>query len=243
MFGRVEKLVFSKGIDVQIIYLGDSHAHALVRAIAKSGDHDVLAVDVRRIKDPTVNSKEIPDDLQSRFPTDKVFCCLGGTEYNLLGLIESAEPFDFLYHADDVILPGRTLIPHGTMRAALDALLRSLKQRTEKVHAQFDCPFFCVAPPPPFAELEGSEKLPNAFAPLVSRGIAPRNIRRKLYNLQIDIMEDHCREREMGFLHAPVETQDSDGYLLREFWDRDPTHGNAAYGQAVIEQLRAYSHG
>lgn len=230
----------TSGISVmQTVFFGDSHAHALIRALAKlGGQGDMTAVDIRRIGDGKTNDKTIPPNLAQVFPADRLFCCLGGTEYNLLGLIESDKPFDFLTKSDDSILPGRHPVPLGLVRASLAARLRSALGRMSEVRAQYDCPFTCVAPPPPFAHIDDAASLPRAFLPHLDRGIAPASVRQKLYTIQVELVKSHCKELGIGFLPAPISTQDSDGFLVRSFWRNDPTHGNAQYGAAVIEQMR-----
>lgn len=231
----------TRKVDImRIVFLGDSHTHALIRALAKSDkDKELDAVDVRRIKDGQTNDKEIPANLASIYPADAVYCCLGGTEYNLLGLIESPAPFDFLLTPDDSVLPGRQVVSHGLVKAALLSRMRSALNRTAEIRAQYDCPFTLVAPPPPFAELDGNTNLPRAFLPYLDRGIAPASVRRKLYAIQMLLLEEHCREEGLPLMLAPEEARDADGYLRRNYWNNDPTHGNANYGKAVIGQIRS----
>lgn len=226
---------------MRIVFFGDSHAHALIRALNKSGDQSGLtAVDIRRIEDEKTNNKTILTNLAQSYPADHLFCCLGGTEYNLLGLIEADEPFDFLVTPDDTILPDRKPVPNGVIRSALAARMRSALGRMSEVRAQYSCPFTCVAPPPPFAHIDDTASLPRAFLPHLAKGIAPASVRRKLYMVQIGLLEAHCRAEGIGFLPAPVAVQDVDGFLLRNCWRNDPTHGNARYGAAVIGQMRDF---
>lgn len=238
-----ECIVLYGNFCVRLVFLGDSHAHAVIRASrVLRQDSGVVAVDVRLVADPTVKSKEILPDLASRYKADAVFCCVGGMEYNLLGLVESPEPFDFLYGSESWILPGRKLVPQGLIRAALIARMRSAKGRTEKIRSQFDCPFIWVAPPPPFGDLEGTQKWPTAFVSIVEQGIAPKEIRQKWYSAQIDLLQEDCRQAGIGFMPAPAQALDEQGFLRREFWDRDPTHGNAEYGAAVIDQMKGFQY-
>ena len=226
---------------MQIVFFGDSHAHALIRAQAKlGGQGDLTVVDIRRIGDSKTNDKTIPINLAQTYPADRVFCSLGGTEYNLLGLIESEEPFDFLLTPDDSVLSERTPLSHGLVRSALAARLRSALGRMAEVRAQYDCPFICVAPPPPFFRIDDVESLPRAFLPHIAKGIAPASVRRKLYAVQMQLLEAHCRDEDIAFLPAPPAVQDDAGFLLRNCWRDDPTHGNAQYGAAVIEQMRDF---
>lgn len=224
---------------MRLIFFGDSHAHALIRALTKYGDQgEIAAIDIRRIKGQTANPKHIPPGLAIDYPADAVFCCLGGTEHNLLGLIESPEPFDFLLNPGDAITPGRKPVPHGLVRSALLSRMRTALARMSEVRAQYQCPFTYMAPPPPFAEIDDKANLPRAFIPHLEKGIAPATLRQKLYELQISLMKAHCRTEGIAFMPAPRKARDSSGYLLRQCWDNDPTHGNARYGAAVIRQMK-----
>lgn len=222
------------------VFLGDSHAHAVIRALAKEPQIDwVTAVDIRRIGSPLQNAKEVPRDLARQFPADIVFCCLGGTEYNLLSLVEAGEPTDFMFDRDDTVLPGRKVLTKGVVRAALTLRMRSAHGRLQAVRAAYKCPLICVAPPPPFLEMGDPTGLPSAFTPFLSRGITPAPIRRKWYRTQIDLLAAQCAADGLPLMAAPTSAQDADGFLLRSFWANDPTHGNAAYGSALIEQMKA----
>lgn len=224
---------------MSLVFFGDSHAHALIRAMAKQGDYEgITSVDVRRTEG-AANSKNIPENLAENYPADAVFCGLGGTEHNLLGLIESSQPFDFLGSADDTLLPDRRPVPNGIVRSALASRTRSAFGRMQAVREQYNCPVTYVAPPPPVAHIEDTANLPRAFVPHLEKGIAPATVRRKLYQVQIDLLQEHCRSIGVQFMAAPDEACDSCGYLLREFWDNDPTHGNYMYGAAVIGQMKA----
>ena len=109
----------------------------------------------------------------------------------------------------------------------------------DQAHELYGGQFSYVAPPPPFAELAPEAVLPTTFLPLLEKGIAPAAIRLKLYRVQNRIMQEHCEKAGIGMIHAPAAAQDSAGFLLDEYWDRDPTHGNARYGALVIDGLRS----
>lgn len=226
---------------MKAVFLGDSHAHAVIRSLARTPDLTwVSAVDVRRIQSPGHNPKEVPADLARRYPADIVFCCLGGTEYNLLSLIEADEPTDFMVDPGDTVMPGRKVIPNAVVRAALAFRMRSAHGRLQAVRAAYKSPLVCVAPPPPFFELGDPAGLPSAFAPFLSRGITPAQIRQKWYRTQMDLLAVQCAADGLRLMPAPSAVQDAQGFLLRDFWTNDPTHGNAAYGAALIEQIKAF---
>jgi hypothetical protein len=63
-------------------------------------------------------------------------------------------------------------------------------------------------------------------------------LRYKIWRLHSRIVAERCSELGIAFLPAPRETQDAQGFLRPEFAG-DATHGNEAYGEAVIRQLEA----
>ena len=69
-------------------------------------------------------------------------------------------------------------------------------------------------------------------------GVAPAGLRYKMWRLHSRIVADYCAELGVRFLPVPCETQDDNGFLLPHFAG-DATHGNAAYGEAVIRALEA----
>jgi hypothetical protein len=219
------------------LFIGDSHANSIVKALRQLPAYNIRAIDVRTVENYLAKSKEIPANISKIYPADMVYCCLGGTEHNLVGLIESEEKFDFCYDSADKVDLVRTIIPNAVIRSALEQRLRSSFARMDQLRNHYATEIICVAPPPPFRDIGDSARLPTAFQSHLERGIMPAPIRMKLYRLRNEMVEEHCRRQGVGYLAAPSESVDSEGYLLRSLWDRDPTHGNAAYGALILHQI------
>jgi hypothetical protein len=222
------------------LYIGDSHAHAILRALKISPQMELNAIDVRFVDPDKPKSKHIPTNLYRKFPAKSVFFSLGGMEHNLIGLIESKEKFDFMEGQDDEVDSTRQIVPHEVIRSAMLWRLESSFVRSEQILQQFSGSLTYVAPPPPFREVDQSLKLPTAFEPELENGLVPGRIRLKLYRMRNLLAEQHWRSKGVGLLPVPAEAMDSEGFLLRSFWDRDPTHANAAYGALVVDQMRKY---
>jgi hypothetical protein len=220
------------------LYIGDSHAHSILRALKLSPQQNLKAIDVRFADPDKPKTKDIPNNLRRRFPAKSVYFSLGGMEHNLVGLLEPEEKFDFMEGPEDDVDSTRHIIPHAVIRSALLWRLGSSFIRSEQIRQQFSGSMTYVAPPPPFREVDEDLQLPTAFAPHAGKGIVPARIRMKLYRLRNHLARQHWQSKGVGFLPPPVGAMDEDGFLLRSFWDRDPTHANANYGALVVDQIR-----
>jgi hypothetical protein len=221
-----------------VLILGESHCTAIARAISDSGTDDFVAIDVRN-RAAGIKVDEASFDGYSPLHLVLAF---GGTEHNLIGLIETEPKFDFLYPPFEDFDAGRSLIPSIAIESLLDSRIRSALQRALQVKSLFQCPVHVLAPPPPFFALDERAKLPSAFAPLIEAGITPSSIRRKLYTVLCKVMNRAYEINGVNCIDAPPASHDDHGYLRRTLWDKDPTHGNAAYGKLVIEHLKEQLH-
>ncbi len=220
--------------NMSVLILGESHCTAISRAIGDDVQDEFVAIDVRIGAD----ASKVNFDLFSTFSPSKVLLAFGGTEHNVVGLIESEPRFDFLWPPFDDFDDDRCLVPASAIKEVIAYRVQSGLRRAMLVREQFSCPAFVLAPPPPFRAIDEKAQLPKAFTALLAAGIAPAALRRKLYAVQCDVMRSQYEALDIPFIPAPQNATDEDGYLLRKFWNRDPTHGNPAYGRAVIKHLR-----
>lgn len=219
--------------DVPVLILGESHSVAISLAIAASDEQSLVSVDVR------VDSEDskINFDLFNFYNPDKIVLAFGGTEHNIVGMIEGEPKFDFLWPPFDDFDPERTLVPAAAIEEMLLWRIRSGLTRALRVRERFDCLAYALAPPPPFLSIDAKTILPSAFSALVEAGIAPAPIRRKLYAMQCALMKSLYEEHGIAFIDAPPKACDNDGFLLRKFWGREPTHGNQHYGRILLQHL------
>lgn len=220
---------------VAVLILGESHCTAISRAIPDDLRDKFIAIDVRKGAD----SSKINDGLFAGIRPERLVLTFGGTEHNIIGLIEADPSFDFVWPPFDDPDAGRSLIPASALEELIRYRLESSLQRALHVRSRFDCPAFALAPPPPFRAVDEKTKLPSAFSELLDAGITPAAVRRKLYAVQCHVMRNAYACHDIPFIAAPTVASDVDGYLLRKLWNRDPTHGNPAYGQLVLNHLEA----
>ncbi|MES2302870.1 MAG: hypothetical protein V4521_12510 [Pseudomonadota bacterium] len=220
--------------NVPVLILGESHCTAISRAIGDDIRDKFVAVDVRIGAD----TSKINFDLFSDFCPSNILLSFGGTEHNIVGLIEAEPRFDFLWPPFDDFDDGRCLVPASAIEELIAYRVQSGLRRAMLVRERFSCPTFALAPPPPFRSIDEKTQLPQAFTTLLEAGIAPPALRRKLYAVQCEVMRRQYEALDIPFIPAPATATDEEGYLLRKFWNRDPTHGNPAYGRLVIKHLR-----
>lgn len=219
--------------DLKILVLGESHTTAISKAVVKAMSRSIAAFDVRSRDKAEKFDIEPYQDLR---PSALVLA-FGGTEHNIVGLIEANPRFDFILPPFDDFDVTRQAIPASAIELLLSHRIKSGLGRALLVRAAFDCPVFALAPPPPFREIDEQTKLPSAFSGLLQSGITPAAIRRKLYAIQCHMMSKAYAEHGISLISAPTAALDSDGFLHRKLWGRDPTHGNERYGSLLLTHL------
>lgn len=218
---------------LKIIILGESHATAISRAISENSVESIAAFDVRSRN----ASVSIDIDLYSSLKPSALVLAFGGTEHNIVGLIEAEPKFDFQWPPYADYDAERHVLPASSLELQLAHRMKGGLDRALAARSAFDCPTFALAPPPPFREIDERTKLPSAFAGLLEAGITPAPIRRKLYAMQCEMMRQAYAAYSIPFIAAPASAVDEDGYMHRHLWGRDPTHGNHRYGSLVLTHL------
>ena len=220
---------------VEVLVLGESHSTAISRAIPDDLQDKFIGIDVRKGAD----SSKVNDSLFQGIEPQKLVLAFGGTEHNIIGLVEAEQNFDFVWPAFDDFDHQRCLVPASALEELIRYRLESSLLRALHVRRQFRCAAFALAPPPPFRAIDEKARLPSAFGDLLALGITPATIRRKFYSVQCQVMRETYARHEIAFLEAPAKSMDAEGYLHRKLWNRDPTHGNPAYGELVLKHLEA----
>ena len=220
--------------DVPVLILGESHSTAISRAIDASGETGFIAIDVRKDSDDS----KINFDLFNCYRPEHLVLAFGGTEHNIVGMMEGEPKFDFLWPPYEDFDADRTFMTASAIEELLHHRMQSGVKRALRAAAGFDCPLYAVAPPPPFLEIDDQTAFPRAFSAVLEAGIAPAPIRRKIYAMQCEMMKALYAEHGIRFLGAPPKAFDEDGFLQRSLWGREPTHGNRRYGQVLIAYLK-----
>ncbi|NDW46546.1 hypothetical protein [Ruegeria sp. PrR005] len=160
--------------------------------------------------------------------------CIGGNAYNILGLVESEQPFDFIYETNSSS-PQRELIPLSIVRTAILRRDRRYLQWIAAL-AKFGPVHHIFSPPPVRSSeyiLEHAEDVFQRFG-VYELGVTPANIRLKLWRLQCEIQTEFLSGSGVTCITPPDRVRDGDGFLLEDFAARDASHGNTKYGKHVI---------
>lgn len=167
---------------------------------------------------------------------------LGGNAHNLISLMRPARPYDFILHGEDEegppLDPNAELIPEGLVRAALEERLRKDFWRLDTLHG-IAGPFLHVESPPPVfddgfirdrAEAFFREGHDGEFVP------ASAGLRWRIWRLNARIVRERVEVLGCRYLPVPRGVLDESGFLRLDL-AADPTHGNEAYGEAMIRAI------
>jgi hypothetical protein len=167
---------------------------------------------------------------------DLVVACLGGNEHNALSIVQVDPKYDFVPARDPQasVDPDAQFIPEGVIRETLRGTMTQSVTTLSLIKATTQRPVVAVAPPPPLPRQRVLE-CPKEFLGFFDlRNLSEDRIRRKMWLSQLSLMEEICREWQITFVEPPREALDPNGMLAPEFWGKDASHGNDAYGKRMI---------
>ncbi|WP_343116081.1 hypothetical protein [Ostreiculturibacter nitratireducens] len=226
-----------------ILVVGMSHVEAIDRALDDADRRQIRVLALNRepgIFDVKANRLDL-SAITGCCP--KVVCLsLGGNFHNIFGLLELPQPI----RIGDPTLgsvpapPKRLFVPHDLMRLHFERRIDRLLSHAEAIHEHFcEARFFYLCAPPPIADETHLARHPGVFRSRLHMGFAPHDLRVALHRLQRDIYAARAARNGAVFLDPPMQACDAGGFLGRDYWANDPTHGNAAYGRLVVDQIRA----
>ena len=154
------------------------------------------------------------------------------------------EPFDFVFGENDEIASSKGLvyIPRKIVRNRMERetkpIFDSLKKLVKTTSDEHIQSFFLESPPPIPSE-DHIRAHPLGFdQTMISRyGIAPIGLRKKMWKLHSELVEQYCVQLGVTFVPVPTETLDEHGCLIEAAWFNDPSHANSFYGKLVLEDL------
>ena len=173
---------------------------------------------------------------------DAICLSLLGDAHTQLGLVNNPQPFDFILdnHDDTVGNSRAQFIPKSLIAKTMKISTKLFINYAETLiglasHAK---PFIQIESPPPIASEEHIYAHPVGFEKKITTlGISPRQLRRKLYLLHGEIIQEYCKKLGIEYLPSPVASKDTQGYLKEKYWATDPSHANAEYGSLVLDDV------
>ena len=213
------------------------------------GHSHIVALQTAKTVDPTFEFYSIINQQQmdeiSELDHDNyrsVIFSIMGNNHNVFGLLNHTQPFDF-YFPENLNLPinsNARLLPVNLVAAILRRNMSSIFTITSQLLQYFKQPIYQIESPPPIPSELHIQKYPGVFKDkIIELGVSPAPFRYKLWRLHSKIVSDNCQRLGISFIDVPTETQDEEGCLQERYWNTDPTHGNALYGDIVINQIRA----
>lgn len=232
----------------RILLFGDSHAHAVQRAIAKRegkghsapiSAHSLLK-EKNGIRVGSTSLEKFLKLIRGLGPEHVVVSMIGGNQHAVYSTIQHPRPFDFFTPEGDVAEAAGEIIPYRAIEDVFEYGLRKGDGRMiEEVRAATKARVVHVLPPPPKKEnahiLKHHETIFREDLP--QRGVSSPELRLKFWKLQSRILKKLCKEFQVEVMAPPKRAVDEEGFLRPEFYANDATHGNWRYGERVIREL------
>lgn len=230
----------------KIFILGHSHLGAIMLNLRVSPipgvEIDFVLCNEDRYKPLLIDDALNPLVLEriSSAKADLYVSMLGGNDHSILSMLNHPRRFD-------VVLPeapelytdiSAEVLPAGLVLAVLSKRVDNAARALTAYSAAAGRPMVHVESPPPIPSEEHIRNYPGVFRDVIAaQGVSPALLRYKFWRLHSRLYREACERLAVSFLPAPTEMQDTAGMMIERAWNPDPTHGNALYGAAVIDQL------
>ncbi|MCI2399518.1 hypothetical protein [Aliiroseovarius subalbicans] len=170
---------------------------------------------------------------------------MGGSEQVAVGWVDGDRPFDFtLPGRDDLGLRGDAeILPFQLVHAVLARKVSGSLSHLRRIHADCPAPLIHLESPPPIADTSYAQDHLDVWFKQhgATPKVAPAALRLKLWLLQTRLARAICDDIGVRYIVSPPGVQDKRGFLTREFWSADATHGNIAYGRMCNRYLAEHA--
>ena len=228
---------------------GDSHAHAVLRAIEKrQGKGQPIPLAAHRllkekngVRIGTTSFESFLKLIEDLGSNDLVVSMVGGNQHAVYSTIQHPQRFDFFTpEAKTAVEPGATIIPYRVVEQIFDVGLRKGDgQLLQAIRAATAARVVHILPPPPKGDNEHiTQYHESLFAKdLPELGVSSPELRLKFWNLQKGVLLQICAELGIEVVMPPKRAVDEAGFLRPEFYARDATHGNWLYGERILREV------
>lgn len=228
----------------RLLLIGMSHANAVRMALTPSEQASVDFLSFQLIPDLVCAQTGVVNfDLFPQARPDVVALSIGGNSHNVLGMFNHPRPFAIgdPEHGRIPADPARAFIPLDAVHAMFVENMAVLFGHADQIHARYPgVPFVYLSAPPPIKDEAHIRAHPGVFVEKLDLGFSPPALRRALYAAQGHAYARQATRHEATLMPAPTQALTSDGFLDLAFAAKDPTHGNAAYGRLVLEQIETF---
>jgi hypothetical protein len=169
-----------------------------------------------------------------------------GNTYNVHGLLELDQPFDFVHPG----MPSLS-IRRDAQLLPYDAVREVFRRNSHATRRFFRClprhnilGVLHLEAPPPIPDRDHCYNTVERLMLAKSLGrsenvrISPREFRMKLWRTQSDVTQEVCSENNVIYVTPPEQGLDEHGYLKPEGW-HGATHGSTWYGALVLRKIES----
>lgn len=173
---------------------------------------------------------------------EPVFSFISGVMHVQLGLRRLDDPsepaFDFVLPESPgaPLDPDADIVPSDAMREAVRKRFKSRLKMLQRLSAIAPERVVQFAPPPPVSDRWLEPLLEKTS--VKATALPNRWVRWKLWRLTADIFRQHALSAGARFVDCPSAALDEDGFM-RDDLVRNATHGNAAFGALLLDQIQA----
>ena len=225
----------------RLLLVGMSHTNAIRDALTQAELPCCAVLNVNA--QPALMSEKTQSFDMTAFPDwrpDVVVLSMSGNTHNVIGLFNHPRPFAIGHpvHGRVPADPDRAFIPQDAARAFLAQKIAQRFAPFADLHAHYKgVTFVHLSAPPPVGDEDHIRANPGSFAEMLPMGISPPDLRMALFDLQTDIYAERAAQHGAAFLLPPRAALTDTGFLGPGYVADDPTHGNAAYGRLVLNQI------
>lgn len=203
---------------------------------------NVRTINLRSVTEPGMKVADVVGkvvEFAEGFEPQAVCLTIGGNLHNMLGIIENPIPFSVGAAEKGSVPEGvndRLFIPSAVMDDVFKTQFDS--RRMAELYRAFPGALrLYLNSPPPIPDFDHIRKYPGIFRDKIFMGPAPNDLRMKLYQMQSKAIRALTDAQGAIFVDPAPELLDAGGFLRSDYFNTDPTHGNIAYGQVMLDEL------
>jgi hypothetical protein len=234
--------------DGRALLFGDSHAHAVLRAIAKrEGKGQPVPISAHRLlKDKngvrigTTSFEAFLKLVADLKPEDLVVSMIGGNQHAVYSTIQHPQRFDFYSPDVGSFDSSGDMIPYRALKQVFAKGLRTGDGRSlQALRSGTVARVVHILPPPPKQDNEHiAQNHETLFAnDLPKLGVSSPELRLKFWKLQTRVLLRICQDLGIEVMPPPRRAVDDAGFLRQEFYANDATHGNWLYGERILRDI------
>jgi len=240
----------TRELNPRILLFGDSHSHAVQRAVEKrQGKGKPVPLKAHRLS-KIKNGKKQGDTSLEEFieiigrldRDDVVLSMIGGNQHAVFSTIQHPQRFDFLEPGGKpVVEEGAELIPYRALSSFFEKGIRNRDGKSlEALRQATPARLIHIIPPPPKGDSDFiREYHESIFANegITAHGVSSPVLRLKFWRLQTRLLKALCGELGIEVMMPPKISVDHKGFLARDYYANDATHANYFYGELVLRDI------